>query len=212
MELGFNFYFFTRMMLNHCDKDRDTSYLSGVRGMLPNKEATENLFIKHSILKDSLKFIKDFTVGVASYCYKFAKHGMTIDGKTLVRMSQNEKQMFKVIQFYDNNSAMIEILNEHNDLEFIWFPILPYCSFRSKTTQEEFLKKVNIANAKTKVEDLRRNSGFILTGLRVDYYLVNKLGRIMGLFPKYIELWRTLLLYLSVVLNCMIMFSFIENN
>jgi hypothetical protein len=119
--------------------------------------------------------------------------------------------MKKIFEFYNQNSAQVEFLDSDDKIKHISFPILPYCVFRSEKPRLDFLKSVNRANAKTKCEDLHHESGFILIGLKIDYFLVNKLGRFLGPFPKYTELWKNMILVQSIIINMIIIFSYTDS-
>lgn len=48
----------------------------------------------------------------------------------------------------------------------------------------------------------------MLVVLIIDYFLRNKFGRLLGLFIKYIELWKTFLQFLAIILNVLIILSY----
>lgn len=123
------------------------------------------------------------------------------------KIQNSDNSIRSILLFYENHSAQIEILKD-GELQEIWFPRLPYCSFRNSDAKDEFLENVNRTNAKTKCENLARASKTLLVVLKIDYWLRTHLGRFFGLFIKYIELWKNYLQVLAVTINVLIIYSY----
>jgi hypothetical protein len=122
-------------------------------------------------------------------------------------LQNSDSNIRSILNFYENNSARIEIFKDGELYEF-WFPRLPYCVFRTNEAKEAFKENVNRTNSKTKCENLVRNSKILLVMLKVDYLLRTKLGNFFGLFIKYIELWKTYMQILALTINILILFSY----
>ena len=57
--------------------------------------------------------------------------------------------MKRILNFYAQNCSKVEIIKE-NEALFQFFPILPFCNFKSENPKDKFLRNVNRTNAKTK--------------------------------------------------------------
>ena len=126
-------------------------------------------------------------------------------------MVENDAVIRSILNFYENRSAQIEILKD-NKLQEFWFPRLPFCTFQNSDVKDEFKESVNRTDAKTKCNDLVRSSKIMLVVLKIDYFLRSKLGKFLGLFIKYIELWKNYLQVLAIILNVLIILSYNIDN
>ena len=124
---------------------------------------------------------------------------------------ENDAVIRNILNFYENRSAQIEILKD-NKLQEFWFPRLPFCTFQNNDVKDEFKETVNRTDAKTKCNDLVRSSKIMLVVLKIDYFLRSKLGKFLGLFIKYIELWKNYLQVLAIILNVLIVLSYSTNS
>ena len=201
VEIGFECYFLLKKMEENLKLDYDERY--SIMKLMPKWDKPQ-IKINHNILVESVSFIADIFYALTHWCRKSAQDVVFGDIK---KIQNSDHSIRSILLFYENHSAQIEIL-KGGELQEIWFPRLPYCSFRNSDAKDEFLENVNRTNAKTKCENLERSSKTLLVVLKIDYWLRTHLGRFFGLFIKYIELWKNYLQVLAVTINVLIIYSY----
>ena len=120
------------------------------------------------------------------------------------QIQHDDRKIYSILQFLAHKSSRVEIV-KNNVLEYVYFPRLPYCTFKDPVRQarftpsqwkkDRFLEGVNRSSARTKCEDLIRVDHFIITTMKTDYFLQNGFF-ISGLFSKYQDLWKQISLVL----------------
>jgi hypothetical protein len=160
--------------------------------------------VKHNIVIESLKFVRDVFTALT---YRCRRRTVDVVLDNVTKMANSDVVIRRILNFLENNSGQIEIL-KNGKLQELWFPRLPYCVFSNNDVKNEFLDNVNITNAKTKCENLSRDSKSMLVVLKIDYWLKTKLGKFLGLFTVYIELWKKFLSILALVINILIILSY----
>jgi inositol 1,4,5-triphosphate receptor type 1 len=122
-------------------------------------------------------------------------------------IKDNDDIMRDILKFYSDHTSRIEIIKEGTSSP-LFFPILPYCQFSSEAPKEKFKRECNRTNAKTKCESLMSESKLLITDLRVNYWLRTGLTRFVGILQQYLDMLRSILSYLCILLNFIILFSY----
>jgi hypothetical protein len=123
------------------------------------------------------------------------------------KLRDNDMFIRKILEFYAHRVAHIEILKDGIPQPH-FFPILPYCNFSSDAPKEKFKRECNRTNAKTKCESLMKESKFFIIDLRVNYWLKTGLTRFIGLLQQYLDMVKSLLGWVCLFLNLIILFSY----
>lgn len=155
----------------------DEDYHRKIISLLPSQTKVK-VKKKVYVPLELLRFMKDMFFHVLRWIF-FCRIKRAYNVNKIIPTSKDTEKMRKTIKFYASNSTKIEIFKD-GKLYPYYFPKLPYCTFHSDEVKDEFMEHVNRSNAKTKCEDLTRNSGQILIQLRVDHFFRNNLGRLIS--------------------------------
>jgi inositol 1,4,5-triphosphate receptor type 1/inositol 1,4,5-triphosphate receptor type 3 len=203
VEIGFECYFLLKKLEENVRLDYDERYVKRILKLLPKWDKPQ-IQTTHNILLETFHFFRDVFRALTACCFRRSQE---VNFNDIKKMSQNDHVVRNVLNFYENNSAQIEIL-KNGDLQEFWFPRMPYCVFKSNDVKDEFIENVNRTNAKTKCENLQRSSKVMIVVLKIDYWLRNNMGKFMGILIEYIELWKNYLAILAVVINVLIILTY----
>lgn len=84
----------------------------------------------------------------------------------MVEYEANKKQITKeAFDFFSNIMAHIEIVRD-NQIQKIYFPMLPFCKYISQDLKRKFNEQVNRESTKTKLADLMDNSDMLIKHMK----------------------------------------------
>mmetsp|Transcript_20239 Transcript_20239/g.17444 ORF Transcript_20239/g.17444 Transcript_20239/m.17444 type:complete len:276 (+) Transcript_20239:842-1669(+) len=139
-----------------------------------------------------------------------------VDEKEVSSMQQEvEKKMIirEAITFFRTNMAHIEIVRE-DQVQKIYFPVLPFCKYLSKNLRSEFNESVVRTSTKTKLADLMDASQMLIKNMKHEEklsILFNKY-KVVGLFANHVRLWEFASFYIGIFLNIIIISSYSDDN
>ena len=202
IETGFLLYFILMKMQLNLAIDVDENYMK-IISLIPEKKKVYTT-VSTNIFSEIYQLLKDIFLVSTSCCKKTRT---TINVKKVNDDSMNDSRITKMLTFYTNNHSNVEI-NWNGTLVPYMFPKLPYCKFRSSKEKDKYLDQINFTNAKTKVDSLMAQNTQIISEIKVDYYLRNRITKCGGILTKYQGLWKNILSILIITLNFIILVSY----
>lgn len=203
IEVGFILYFLLMKMQQNLYQDMDEKYYKRLICLLSEKEKAASTTHKNLLLM----FI-DFLVDLWRLCTRCCrKHTGVISLKKISTIQNSDRRMRNILKFYAKNVSQIEIIRDGIP-QRQYFPILPFCQFSSEAPKEKFKATAVRTNAKTKCESLLKESKYLITDLKVNYWLRTGLSRFVGLFQIYLDMIQRFLVYVALGLNLMILFAY----
>ena len=203
IEVGFILYFLLMKMQRNLYQDMDEKYYKRLICLLSEKEKAASTTHKNLFL-----MIIDFIIDLWRLCTRCCrKHTGVISLDKIYIIQKSDRKMRSILGFYAKNVSQVEIFKDGVP-QRQYFPILPFCQFSSETPKEKFKASAVRTNAKTKCESLMKESKYLITDLKVNYWLRTGLTRFIGLFQIYLDMIQRILVYVALGLNIMILFAF----
>jgi hypothetical protein len=188
-------------MQPHFYYDMDEKYYTRILHLIPQKE-TSLATISKSVFGTIWNFFLDIYSIFTSYCNRLHFNHCSIE-----QMKNNDRIIQATLSFFSDHYSHIDILKSGELIPY-YFPILPYCSFKSESQKDKFLGQVNRTNAKTKCESLIKYSPFMIIELRVHYWLARGINKFIGLIMKHIDLWKNLLSLFALGINAIVLLAY----
>jgi len=219
IENGFNIYILINLFLDNGNRDNQEE--EELRELI-NKKVEDQfaMLYKVSLIGEFAKFFKSIFSGFY-YIYKTIKDKCSSPEDIEIEEPQeheirsskarNErKQLIKQsVLFFKEKVAHIEILR-NNNIEKIYFPIIPCCKHLAKDLKNEFNEKVNRSSTKRKLADLMKASDNLIQNMHHEEKLslmFNKY-KIIGLLGNHIKLWEHGVFIVAILLNAVILASY----
>ena len=113
------------------------------------------------------------------------------------------------IAFFNENIRHIEVVI-HDDLEKIYFPLLPYCKTLSKVYKKDFQESVVRSSAKTKLGCLMTTSDYMIRVMKHEKRLQKLFNtyKLMGIIANNGEIWEFCCFWSNLFLNLIIISSY----
>ncbi|CAD8131502.1 unnamed protein product [Paramecium pentaurelia] len=124
------------------------------------------------------------------------------------KQEEKKKRLKKAFMFFRARTAHIEVVRD-DQIELVFFPLLPFSKL-NKDEKQSFQQTVDRSSAKSKVQDLMEKSPELIQIMRHEEEMNRfyKQYKIIGFFANYIQLWKDLAFYLTLIINIMIIGSF----
>ncbi|CAI2387002.1 unnamed protein product [Moneuplotes crassus] len=206
VEVGFNLYFLLMRMSANLAVDMDEKYYNRLVRFITLRE-TKSYKNNQWLIEDLWDFTKSLVNIFISNCHKKNK---LIQMEEVTHIVKQDAEITRILRFFSQNVSQIEIFVEGKPFTQ-FFPLLPYCKFDSEVPKEKFSLMVDRTNAKTKCDSLMRESQYIISDLKVNYWLKKGLSRFVGLCQEYSDMFKSLLSILGILINGMILFSYSIN-
>lgn len=205
IEIGFNLYFLLMKMQRNLFNDMDEKYYNRIICLLSQKEKAAS-----TIRQNLFMTIVSFFVDAYRLCTRCCKKNYTvISAQKIQHIKNSDREMKNILKFYAEHVSQIEFIKD-GVAQNQFFPILPFCRFSSEYPKDKFKKDAVRENAKTKCESLMKESKYLITDLKVNYWLRTGLTRFVGLLQKYLEMLKSLLAYSGLGLNIVILISYTD--
>ncbi|CAK81479.1 unnamed protein product (macronuclear) [Paramecium tetraurelia] len=124
------------------------------------------------------------------------------------KQEEKKKRLKKAFMFFRARTAHIEVVRD-DQIELVFFPLLPFSKL-NKDEKQSFQQTVDRSSAKSKVQDLMEKSPELIQIMRHEEEMNRfyKQYKLIGFFANYIQLWKDLAFYLTLIINTMIIASF----
>ena len=98
-------------------------------------------------------------------------------------------------------------MREDQNLEKIYFYLLPFTRAITKDTKKKFNKEVNRISSKAKVTDLLESSKELIDLVKYEYTLLKLFEKfkILAILVNYIGLWKDTAFLLAIAINLIIL-------
>ena len=203
IEVGFNLYFLLMKMQENLYRDMDEKYFKRLISLLGEKQKSVNAGTKNIIT-----LVRDFSFDVFKLFTRICKLKVrTINKQRVENLKENDSEMEDILQFYAQYVSRIEIFKE-GSFQTLYFPVLPSCNFSTETPKERFKNSVPRTNAKTKCEYFMKQSKYMITDLKLNYWLKSGLTRAYGVLHVYMGMLKKILSYIVFIINVIILFSY----
>jgi len=225
IENGFNIYILINLFLDNKRQDNteDDELNEFIRQfpednaskLLKNNPLGELTKLGKSILGNSIGFMKCVKRAVIDEGI-MALGGGSGDEKEMEAIQNKEvgkNQLVKeAVAFFRANMGHLEIIRE-GKIQKIYFPILPFCKFLSKTLKVEFHEAVVRTSTKTKLAYLMEQADYLIKNMKHDEKLSRIFNKykIFGLLANHVTLWEYASFYIGIALNIIIISSYSED-
>lgn len=215
---------YTFILINHLiqieiEKDNEDEEDQYLESLLINPEINFTKERKNNIFHELYLFGNHIITAIRNYCWKLTKkisrkgkRESFIFEKMRSKYSKEEKKkklLSNVMKFYSNFVVHIEIFRD-NQLQKIFFPLLPFCKTLPKEIKNNFNEKVNRATSKIKVEELMASAPNFIKIMKHEEELrlfFNK-NKISGLIVNHEKLWKKSAFYINILINFIIIVSY----
>lgn len=210
IENGFLIYeLFLKLIKNSSNQAEDDEI-----DEFPTDSSETNLaltLLEKNILVEFSKFGKSFLKFSIKY-FKIMKNTLfykNVGNLEIIKRIEFNHMMQKAFVFFSQNIAHIEIVRD-NKLLKIFFPVLPICRLLPHELKEEFLRKVNWANTKTKIFDLMLWSDKFIKAMHHADQLntMYKRFKTIEILMSHVKLWEKCAFYLNIAINLIILMSY----
>lgn len=125
------------------------------------------------------------------------------------KLQRKKRILKKAFDFYSNNSASIEVIRNDN-IEIVYFILLPYTQKLPKEIKIEFHDKVDRSSTKSKVQNLINESDRLIEICKHEETLKRFFNqqKFIAIFANYVKLWKDLAYIFTLLLNLFIIGSF----
>ncbi|KAM3129288.1 hypothetical protein pb186bvf_018575 [Paramecium bursaria] len=131
-----------------------------------------------------------------------------IQQKAIQKANDKKRIVKKAFLFFRSKTAHVELIRD-DQIELVFFPVLPYCRLQ-KEEKIDFQNNVDRSSVKAKVQDLMdRSSEFIEKMIHEENMrLIYQKYKLIGFFANYVQLWKDLAYYLTIILNLIVITSY----
>ncbi|EGR30673.1 MIR domain protein [Ichthyophthirius multifiliis] len=122
---------------------------------------------------------------------------------------ENKKMLKKAFFFFSDHTAHIDVVR-NNQLEIVFFILLPFTDCLPKDKKIEFHENVDRQSVKTKVGYLMQQCKSFIEISKHEHKLkiIFSQNKFIALFANYVNLWKQLTFTLTLILNIFILISF----
>lgn len=122
---------------------------------------------------------------------------------------ERKQQRKDAIKFFKAQVSRIEIVRE-GQLQFIYFPILPFCKMMPNELNNEFRENVTRTSTKTKLAALMGNSDNLTRVMKHEerLRLIFEKYQLLGYIATNIHKWEQIAFIVACAINVIILFSY----
>ncbi|KAL4511687.1 hypothetical protein ABPG72_012532 [Tetrahymena utriculariae] len=219
IENGFNLYILVNLFLeNKKGLDEEDDEIKEFFDEFSKEEEEGGLkgLLKNNFLMDLTKVGQAFIglgVGALKDMYKKAttlgdKRMLEEQQKQLVEI-ENKETKKNAIKFFKEQVGRIEIVRDQQ-LQFIYFPILPFCKMLPEEINEDFREQVPRTSVKTQLSALMDKSDFMIKIMKHEerLRLLFQNNKALGFLASHVRLWEKIAFFFACAINIIILFSY----
>ncbi|CAD8059333.1 unnamed protein product [Paramecium primaurelia] len=227
LQKGFYIYF---LMCYYMESEKNVEnqfvqmYRTNTRKKLKQDKGTlEDLLFGDNIIGQLVSFVMSFVnswIDLMNQIKKEAQKQMATQIQTSEQLEKQEREkkaekaklVKKAFDFFYKNSASIEVVR-NNELEIVYFILLPYTHNLPKEQKVEFHENVDRSSTKSKVQFLVQESERLIEICEHEEQLrrIFQRQKFLALFANYVKLWKDLAFLFTLLLNLFIIGSFAVN-